>query len=42
MRRIRMQAIDGEYVIFFEHDPHLAAGIIREREGRLAVEPVTV
>ena len=35
------EAIAGEYVIFFEHDPAIAAGIIRERDGRLAVEPVT-
>ena len=34
------EAIDGEYVIFFEHDPRLAAGIIRETNGRKAVEPV--
>ncbi len=26
------EAIDREYVIFFEHDPAIAAGIIRERE----------
>jgi glyoxylase-like metal-dependent hydrolase (beta-lactamase superfamily II) len=35
------EAIDREYVIFFEHDPAMAAGIIRERGGRKHVEPVT-
>ena len=32
------EAIAGEYVIFFEHDPAIAAGIIRERDGKLVVE----
>ena len=34
------EAVAGEYVIFFEHDPALTAGIIREVAGRLRVEPV--
>lgn len=34
------EAIDGEYVIFFEHDPAIPAGIIREVEGKKRVEPV--
>jgi len=34
------EAIDREYVIFFEHDPSIAAGCIRERDRRLYVEPV--
>ena len=33
-------AIDGEYLIFFEHDPVVAAGYIREKDGRKYVEPV--
>lgn len=33
------EAIDREYLIFFEHDPHIAAGYIREKNGRLSVEP---
>jgi glyoxylase-like metal-dependent hydrolase (beta-lactamase superfamily II) len=33
-------AIDREYLIFFEHDPAIAAGYIRERDGRKYVEPV--
>jgi glyoxylase-like metal-dependent hydrolase (beta-lactamase superfamily II) len=36
------EAIAREYVIFFEHDPAIAAGIIREQGHRLSVEPVTV
>ena len=34
------EAIAGEYVIFFEHDPAIAAGIIRERNGKRVVEVV--
>jgi glyoxylase-like metal-dependent hydrolase (beta-lactamase superfamily II) len=34
------EAIDREYVIFFEHDPAMSAGIIREHQGRKFVEPV--
>ena len=33
-------AIDREYLIFFEHDPAIAAGFIREKDGRKYVEPV--
>ena len=36
------EAIDREYLIFFEHDPVIAAGYIREKDGRKHVEPVTV
>ena len=28
-------------MIFFEHDPAVAAGYIREKDGRLYVEPVS-
>ncbi len=34
------EAIAREYVIFFEHDPVVVAGIIREERGRRRVEPV--
>jgi glyoxylase-like metal-dependent hydrolase (beta-lactamase superfamily II) len=34
------EAIDREYVIFFEHDPNISAGYIREKEGRPYVEPL--
>jgi len=39
-KRFLREAIEREYVIFFEHDPAIAAGIIRERGGRKHVEPV--
>ena len=28
------EAIDREYLIFFEHDPKIAAGYIREKDGQ--------
>jgi glyoxylase-like metal-dependent hydrolase (beta-lactamase superfamily II) len=34
------EAIDREYLVFFEHDPTVVAGYIRERAGRKFVEPV--
>jgi len=33
------EAIEREYLIFFEHDPHVAAGYIRQDGKRLFVEP---
>jgi glyoxylase-like metal-dependent hydrolase (beta-lactamase superfamily II) len=36
------EAIAREYLIFFEHDPAIAAGYIREKDGRKYVEPVEV
>jgi glyoxylase-like metal-dependent hydrolase (beta-lactamase superfamily II) len=39
-KRFLREAIDGEFIICFEHDPRVAAGIIRERDGRRVVEPV--
>ena len=33
-------AIDQQYLIFFEHDPLIAAGYIREKDGRRYVEQV--
>ena len=35
------EAIEREYLIFFEHDPEIAAGYIREKNGRRVVEPAT-
>ena len=35
------EAIAGQYVIFFEHDPVMAAGVIRDQGGKLHVDPVT-
>jgi methylmalonyl-CoA epimerase len=34
------EAIDREYLILFEHDPKVAAGYIRERNGKRFVEKV--
>jgi glyoxylase-like metal-dependent hydrolase (beta-lactamase superfamily II) len=34
------EAIDGEYLVFFEHDPLVSAGYIREKDGRKYVEAV--
>jgi glyoxylase-like metal-dependent hydrolase (beta-lactamase superfamily II) len=39
-RRFIRDAIDREYLIFFEHDPLIAAGYIREKDGRRYVEQV--
>ena len=41
-RRFVREAIDREYLIFFEHDPVIVAGYIRERDGRRSVEPAIV
>lgn len=34
------EAIEREYLIFFEHDPTIGAGYIREKDGRKFVEPL--
>ncbi len=39
-RRFLREAIEREYLIFFEHDPKIAAGYIREKDGRKYVEAV--
>lgn len=39
-KKLIREAIDREYLIFFEHDPHVAAGYIREQDGKRYVEPV--
>ena len=36
------EAIEREYLIFFEHDPKIVAGFIRVKDGRKYVEPVIV
>ena len=41
-RAFLAEAIAGEYVIFFEHDPVVSAGVIREEAGRKRVDPVPV
>ena len=35
-------AIARDYLVFFEHDPVIAAGYIREEKGRTRVEPAAV
>lgn len=32
------EAVEREYLLFFEHDPHLAAGYLRQEGSRLTVE----
>lgn len=39
-RPFAKEAIEREYLIFFEHDPSMAAGIIREQDGKRTVERV--
>jgi len=39
-RAFLREAIEREYLIVFEHDPMIAAGYIREQNGRKRVEPV--
>ena len=39
-KRVIREAIDREHLIFFEHDPFVAAGYIREKDGRRHVEQV--
>ena len=39
-KRFIREAIDREYLIFFEHDPLVSAGYIREQDGKRYVEKV--
>ena len=39
-KRFIAEAIAREYLILFEHDPHVAAGYIREKDGKRYVEKV--
>jgi hypothetical protein len=39
-KRFIREAIEREYLIVFEHDPKVAAGYIRERNGKRFVEEV--
>ena len=41
-KRFIREAIEREYLIFFEHDPKVAAGYIREKNGKRFVEQVSV
>jgi hypothetical protein len=39
-RRFLSEAVERDYLILFEHDPEVAAGRIREENGRVRVERV--
>ena len=39
-RAFLQEAVEREYLIIFEHDPDIAAGYIRERDGKRFIEPV--
>jgi len=39
-RAFLREAIEREYIVFFEHDPTIAAGFIRKDGKRLFVEPL--
>jgi methylmalonyl-CoA epimerase len=39
-KRFVREAIDRRYLVFFEHDPVIAAGYIREKDGRRYVEQI--
>jgi glyoxylase-like metal-dependent hydrolase (beta-lactamase superfamily II) len=33
------EALEREYLLFFEHEPNVEAGYLREKDGKLVVEP---
>jgi methylmalonyl-CoA epimerase len=39
-RAFLREAVEREYLIIFEHDPDIAAGYIREKDGKRFIEPV--
>lgn len=39
-RAFLREAVEREYLVFFEHDPEVAAGYLREKHGRIVVERV--
>jgi glyoxylase-like metal-dependent hydrolase (beta-lactamase superfamily II) len=39
-KQLLREAIERDYLIFFEHDPVVAAGYIRERDGKRFVEQI--
>jgi len=39
-KQVVAEAVAGEYVIFFEHDPVIRAGIIRQDAGRLRADSI--
>ena len=41
-RAFAREAIEREYLLFFEHDPSMAAGYLREKDGKRFVERVDI
>ena len=39
-RAFLREAVSREYLVFFEHDPVVTAGYLRERDGRIKVDRV--
>jgi glyoxylase-like metal-dependent hydrolase (beta-lactamase superfamily II) len=39
-RAFLREALDREYLLLFEHDPVVAAGYLRDRNGKVVIEPV--
>jgi methylmalonyl-CoA epimerase len=39
-RAFAKEAVEREYLLFFEHDPSMAAGYLREKDGKRSVERV--
>ena len=39
-KRFAQEAVEREILVFFEHDPAIAAGYIREADGKRSVVPV--
>jgi len=39
-RAFLREAIERKYLVFFEHDPTVSAGYLREKDGRVTVVPV--
>ena len=39
-RAFAREAVEREHLVYFEHDPSLAAGYIREKDGKRFVERV--
>jgi hypothetical protein len=37
-RAFAKEAIERDYLLFFEHDPSMAAGYLREKDGKRYVE----
>lgn len=41
-RRVRDWALEREAILLFDHDPRIAAGVLREQDGRFKVKPIEV